>query len=380
MSAHTLLAPGLEATLALGARPMPRVRAIDALLPLMLARLHGSVHRRAPQAAQRAALQRFRASTQPPSFRDTCVLTWALGLRPQAHTPCLFEDAAHFARLLDAVCAWGSRAHALRRACEGLVHSYFDYDADHPAAPARARAQWQQLRTFLHERLPQLNPPWLVAALAHPALFTAAPCAPYAASAVAGDTAAVDALCAVLPIAPTSWWWRALARAQLAHAVELGPGAFAQAVPHLLQRLAQHDTVRDGGLRQLLDCSARAPGAQAHPGLADAARRWWGHPMRDPPDPRWSSVGPLARQRAGAQLQLQCVQEFFTRWTDDVAASARRLAFWSRYVHRVDQLQVALASGARQAAARRSPRWARCWPARPASWVPRVPRAPTSTR
>ncbi|CAN5713496.1 hypothetical protein BH09PSE5_BH09PSE5_49250 [soil metagenome] len=306
---------------------------------------------------QMQALLRFWSSRRLPTMRDARLVCFGLAVTVAGQGECILGDSARLIALLQAVDVWRDEPRRFRRLCQGLIRSYFSYDGKSPDKAPAARENWERLRVYLAERLPRIatvgapNPDWVTAALANAPLFGNAPAAPYAASALQGDSRAVDRLAALLGIAPSSWFMRELMLAQLQAAARLPDAGFVQVLARLLDMLGKNPALRDQGVAMLLDrhvgidTGGQAP--KLHTGLYNAALLCWGCPWRAVDQARWGRVGPAARNMVSDWLKPDLIDEFFARWFtnpagDDGKAALRRGAFWKRYVLALDDLRIAL--------------------------------------
>ncbi|HSI60653.1 MAG TPA: EH signature domain-containing protein [Ideonella sp.] len=304
----------------------------------------------APVAAelQRSAVQRFWADPRLHSLKDARQVCFGLALAPAPQAPRLIEDARRLAALLAQVDRWREQPRHFRRAYQGLLHSYFGYDAKAPSASPAGRSNWEQLRRYLDERCRHTvaathNPDWVPLLLRSRHLFGEQPGLPYAPALLNGDLSAVTALREQLGIGAGSWFLRELVQAQLTAAVALADEAFTARIAALLALLAQHALLRDTGLQALLNrCAGLPPDAPPHDGLLQVALRSWGDPAAAEPDPRWGSVNAAARTMFAGWLTRARIAAFFLQLGDGSAPMRRRAAFWQRYAPAVQALRFGL--------------------------------------
>ena len=112
-----------------GARAMAVSSNIDAVLTQMQERAKGNGGRALSEDLQLEAVRRFWQSQEVASFRDAYLLSWGLCLPHRPSGPCVLEDRPRFQAVLDGVDGWSVRPSAFRRCYQGLVKSYFTYDA-----------------------------------------------------------------------------------------------------------------------------------------------------------------------------------------------------------------------------------------------------------
>lgn len=129
-----------------GARAMTVSSNIDTVLMRMQERTKGNGSRVLSQDLQLEAVRRFWQSQEVASFRDAYLLSWGLCLPHRPSGPCVLEDRSRFQAVLDGVDGWSVRPSAFRRCYQGLVKSYFTYDALRDSAPPTARNNWKMLR------------------------------------------------------------------------------------------------------------------------------------------------------------------------------------------------------------------------------------------
>jgi EH_Signature domain len=338
-----LLRPGTEE----GARTMTVSSKIDTVLTEM--RKHskgygGSVH---SEDRLLDAVRRFWQSQDVASFRDAYLLSWGLCLPHRPGGPCVLEDQLRFQAVLNSVDGWSLRPSAFRRCYQGLVKSYFTYDARAESASAVARNNWKMLRDYLRDknaliRDKQANPNWVVTAIGNQQLFGERPCDPYIDTLLKGDVGVIDHLSEELGIAKASWFPQELILAQIRSATQVGNVQFQAIVPRLLELLANNDVLKDRGLIMLLDRYVQVPGTHLHKGLRDSAVLWWGNPWLPSNETRWGSVVPDARTMVADWLKLEFIETFFTKLAEDGMGDRRRMEFWKRYVKAIDHIEFAL--------------------------------------
>jgi hypothetical protein len=344
----SLLRPGTQE----GARPLNVSSDIDVVLTQMRARSKGNGSRALSEDLQLEAVRRFWQSQEVASFRDAYLLSWGLCLPHRPSGPCVLEDRPRFQAVLDGVDGWSVRPSAFRRCYQGLVKSYFTYDALGDAAPPAARNNWKMLRDYLRDkngliRDKQANPDWVATAIGNKQLFGERPCEPYVDALLKGDAGAIDHLCEELGIAKASWFLRELVLAQIQGATQLGNAQFQALVPRLLELLANNQVLRNRGLILLLDRYVKVPGAHLHQGLRDASVLWWGNPWLPSNATTWGGVVPEARTMVADWLKLEFIETFFTKLAQDGVGDRRRMEFWKRYVKSISHIEFALGSTAR---------------------------------
>jgi len=267
-----------------------------------------------------------------------------------------FDPWVSFQSAPTAVDTWTARPSLYRRCYQGLVRSYFTYDALGDNVPTTAKNNWKLLREYLHDRNGSItdkviNPEWVATANSNRPLFSEEPCSPYVNSLLRGDIGAIEHLCEQLGIAQTSWFMRELVLAQIRGATELGNAQFQALLPRLLELLtdllANNDGLRDKGLVMVLDRYHQVPGQNLHQELRDASVRWWGNPWLPSNATRWGGVAPKAREMVADWLKLEFIELFFTKLAEDGLSDKRRMLFWKRYVKAIDHIEFALGTKTR---------------------------------
>lgn len=344
----TLLQPGVRE----GARAMASHAGIDGVLADMEARAKSNGTRAASEDHQLEAVRKFWETQEIPTFRDAYLLSWGLCLPHRPKGPCVLEDRSRFQSVLDGVDTWTVRPSAYRRCYQGLVRSYFTYDASAPSAPPVAKGNWKLLRDYLGDRsefirVPGVNPDWVPTAIGNRQLFGADPCAPYVDQLLRGDRAAIDHLCSQLGIAKTSWFLRELVLAQVQAATKLGHTQFVALMPRLLSLLAGNEVLRDMGLVLILDRYVKVPGSQLNLSLKESSVDWWGNPWLPSNETRWGAVTAEARTMVEVWLTLEFIESFFTLLAEDGLGDPRRMNFWKRYVKAIGSVEFALGATAR---------------------------------
>lgn len=340
-----------------GLRPMTASTEIDAVLESMRRNLHGGAGREPSDDMLLETVRRFWQNMEVASFRDAYLLSAGLSIPHMPNGPCVLEDRPRFQAVLEGVDGWSARPSAFRRCYQGLMKSYFTYDAHGYSTPAVGRQNWKHLREYLGDhngriRDKNFNPDWVTTATGNKQLFGESPCDPYVDALLQGNGGAIDHLCEELGIAKASWFLRDLVLAQIRGATELGDGQFKVLLPRMLELLGSNDVLRDRGLVMLLDRYAKVPGLHLHQQLRDFSVLWWGNPWLPSNETRWGGVVPEARTMIGDWLKLEFIETFFTKLAEDGMGDRRRMEFWKRYVKAIDHIEFALGSSARSASDR----------------------------
>ena len=352
MSALDHLASLLLPAIGEGARAMTLNSGIDAVIGEMESRSRGRTNGHLSEDHQLEAVRRFWQSQEVKSFRDAYLLSWSLCLPHRPEGPCVLEDRPRLQRVLDGVDDFKRKPTAYRRCYQGLVKSYFTYDAFADETALSARSNWRLLREYLrdHNQLIQdqrLNPEWVDAAVGNKHVFGDQPCEPYVDALLRGDAGAIDHLCEQLGIGKASWFLRELVLAQVKGATRLGNAQFQALLPRLLELLAGNEVLRDRGMILVLDRYSKVQGVGLHQGLRDHSVNWWGNPWLPSNETRWGGVTAEARAMVADWLKLEFIETFFTKLAEDGLGDPRRMNFWKRYVKAIDHIEFALGSFAR---------------------------------
>lgn len=299
---------------------------------------------------QQMAVRKFWDSQQFETLKDARLVSFSLCMPSRPSGPCIMEDRQRFQAVLDrqtGVDQWVNKPRWYRRCYQGLVRSYFTYDAKSAKAPTVGKQNWSDLKDYLDERTRNIvdseaNPDWVTTAMGNRQLFRDDPCAHYAADVLSGDTSKIDILCEQLGIVKSSWFLRELVLAQVREATKLSHDRFTNLIPQLLELLSKHLVLRDSGLILMLDKYA----AIAQPGVNERLRNtsveWWGNPWLPSNKTSWGGVIPVARDMVSEWLKREFIEAFFTKLAEDGVGDRRRANFWLRYVKSMDNIQFAL--------------------------------------
>lgn len=335
-----------------GARVMPSYSGIDDLVARMASRAKSKNIGNLSEDHLLEAVRRFWDRQEVPAFRDAYLLSWGLCLPHRPTGPCLLEDGQRLQRVLDGVDGWTFRPPAYRRCYQGLVKSYFTYDALSESVTPAIRSNWNLLRDYLRDRNhlirdAKTNPQWVDTAIGNRQLFGNNPCEPYVETLLRGDSGSIDHLCEQLGIGKASWFMRELVLAQVHGATRLGHEQFKALMPRLLELLAGNVVLRDRGLVLILDRYVGIPGLDQHQILKEASVNWWGNPWLPSNETRWGAVIPEVRTMIADWLKLEFIETFFTKLAEDGLGDRRRMEFWKRYVKAINHIEFALGSAAR---------------------------------
>ncbi len=341
----------------LGAKDLTPCGEIDQVLRQLEARTKGAGSLELPLDLQEKAVLHFWESMRLDSLRDGRLVSFGMCLPIVPGGLCILEDRPRFSALLNGVDQWVKEPRRYRRCYQGLVANYFGYDANNPKAPASGKENWMTLGGYLGDRSTCItgsytNPDWVTCIVENTQLFGEAPCEPYAADMLRGETQAVTWLRNCLGIDDSSWFVRELVLAQVAAATKETDHSFVAMLPRVLKLLAPNLVLRDRGLILLLDRYARISSRQLQQELRDRAVEWWGNPWLTSNSMRWGGVSAEARAMVAEWLKLEFIEAFFTLLAEEGAGDRRRLEFWKRYVHAIDDIHFALGADARRSRTR----------------------------
>lgn len=301
---------------------------------------------------QLEAVQRFWQSLRIDSLRDGRLVSFGMSLPNAPQGQSIIEDSGRFLALLKGVDQWLPEPKKYRRCYQGLMSNFFGYDAYAPSTPPIGKGNWVTLRSYLNENSKYITdagtyPDWVTCILENRTLFGSAPCEPYAAAMLRGESHQVDNLRVRLGIDDSSWFVRELVIAQIKTATAKSDEEFIGLLPKLIQIIASNNVLRDSSMVFLLDRYARIPQTPLQQQLRDAAVEWWGNPWLTSNNMRWGGVSAPARAMVTEWLKLEFIEAFFTLLAEEGGADRRRMDFWKRYVHAIGNIQFALGSNAR---------------------------------
>lgn len=357
MNALARLAGLLRGSADAGQKPLPSDTSIDAVIRQLELHTRSGSQVGLSEDLQQEAVRRFWKLQEFENLKDARLVSFGLCVPSHASGPCIMEDRQRFQAVLDrqtGVDQWLDHPRWYRRCYQGLVRSYFTYDARIESAPTAGRKNWGDLRDYLHERSQSIidktvnavNPDWVTTAIGNRQLFGHDPCAPYAKEVLQGDTSVVDLLCEQLGVIKASWFFKELVLAQVRQATKLGHERFKQLIPSLVELLAGNHVLRDSGLILILDKYASVAQPAISEPLRNAAVDWWGNPWLPSNETRWGGVIPAAREMVSEWLKREFIEAFFTKLAEDGVGDRRRANFWLRFVKSMDNIQFALGAKA----------------------------------
>lgn len=305
-----------------------------------------------PEALQETAVRRFWPSLRLGSFKEARLVSFGLSLPIGSQRLRVIEDEARFSALLTDVDKYLPNKSLYRHCYLGLFKGYFTYDPEAESTPSSGMENWNHLRLYLGKRAPQVlggrsNPQWTETLQQHCALFTPSPCVKYGARLLTGDRSEIDELRNVLRIPDSAWFMRKLFLAQIEAAVAKDDPGFLKVLQRALDLIEENALIRDEGLALVLDRFAASSGATTvHASLRNAAVSNWGNPWLQLNAMRWGRVTFAARAMVTEWLKLEFIEDFFTLLAEDGTGDTRRLKFWKRYVHAMDDVHFALGQDA----------------------------------
>ncbi|MBM7406248.1 MULTISPECIES: EH signature domain-containing protein [Sphingomonas] len=290
----------------------------------------------------------FRRTGTLPDVRAARLVCWGTTLR-DGRDPALIEDRERFPGLIDGVDEFRDMRRPYRRCWRGLLDGYVRYDPGD--ATEAGRRNWTMLRDYLNANLPSLErsgsvPDWLSTIDEHPNLLGERPCARYGAALLEGDAKLLEPLRRDLSMGDSSWLTRRIFEAQIDAAVNHDDRALRRIMPRLVALLAEHDLLADGALVRVLDRWARCRPLEVEAELRDLSVARWGNPWLERNDTQWTRVEAETRQMVSSWLKLSLIEKFFSLLSEDKLNDQRRVAFWKRYVDRIDDMHFALGEAA----------------------------------
>lgn len=307
-----------------------------------------------PQDLQQAAVRKFWDGQQFETLKDARLVSFGLCLPIRPFGPCIMEDRQRFRAVLDGqagVDQWMDEPRWFRRCYQGLLRSYFMYDAKVDQTSAVAKQNWGDLRDYLNARASnivdkQINPDWVTTVVDSRHLFGEDPCSTYAADVLSGDTAKFDYICEQVGITKSSWFQRELILSQIRQASKLNYELFKALIPRLLALLEKNFILRDQGLILILNRYVSTDQPVINELLQNASVEWWGNPWLPSNETRWGGVVPAARDMVSDWLKREFIEAFFTKLAEDGVGDRRRANFWLRYVKSMGNIQFALGARA----------------------------------
>lgn len=312
---------------------------------------HGGSSRIPAPDATAAAIRRFRRDGQVVGFADARRISFGYidPLPGEAYR--LIDDLHGFPLFLHHIDALRGESRRFRRCYRGLLLGYFSIDPEALHENSAARSNWLLLRERLREWVGELAsgsiaPDWAYALLRHRSLLTDRPWQELAANANAMGAETFDEACSALGVPGTSWLVRRYVMQMIDDASLQNDDVFRDLLPMLLQLVEGHAFLRDEGLARILSRYARSARTSVHPELRDFSVRHWGNPWRASNDDPWGRVAESTRAMVGAWLKRVLLEKFYRLLADRGNSDGRRLAFWLRYVDRIDDMHFVLGSAA----------------------------------
>jgi hypothetical protein len=308
-----------------------------------------------PTDAIAKALDEFIANAKVKNRRQALLLCHGCANRIGKSGYRLIEDAGRFSALLAALDAFEKKPRMFRPCYRGLLNAYFEYDFG--AAKPDGRKQWELLRAYLLEKLPQIfaegmQPTWVDVLADNRQLLGEDPGGHYGTVVLTGDTKRFDHVRETFAIGGETWLIRQVVLGQVIAATKMADDEFIKKLPNLLSLLVNHRLVADAGLKSLLDRyqSCRNPVENAN--LRDFSVAQWNNPWLDANAARWSLVKPETKTMVAGWLKLELIRKFFDLLAADGVNDPRRVKFWERYHESIHDMYFALG---RDAMERKSP-------------------------
>jgi hypothetical protein len=303
-----------------------------------------------PQDASRAALRDFVRIQDLPTLRQATLVSFGCTDPFDDRRHGLVADSELFRVFLDRVDDYRETPRALRHCYRGLLHAYFEFDAER--GPACVRENLALLRTYLAKRSSLVAttgflPPWVETLQRNPEVLGPDPGAFYGSELFRGRSERFEEVRTELGITDASWLvWRVVV-GQI-EAATRGPDAeFRSAIPGMLDLLTRHPLAKNFGLAKVLARYRACASPALHQGLRDFAVEAWGNPWLALNEAKWSVVAPEARKMVAEWLKLALMQKFFGLLADDGLNDTRRLKFWEAYHESIHAMYFALGETAR---------------------------------
>jgi hypothetical protein len=354
MTALDRLAGLLRDSLVVEERPFPQNDQLDHVIASLHKYNKSGTGLNIPEDLQQLAVRKFWDAQRFETFKDARLVSFGMCMPSRPAGPCIMEDRQRFRAVLDrrtGIDQWLDEPKWYRRCYQGLVRSYFTYDAKAADAPTVGKENWYDLRDYLKERThnisnSKVNPTWVTTTVESPHLFGDDPCAPYAAAILSGDTDNVDLLCEQLGVIKASWFLRELVLAHGREPTNLSLERFKDLIPRLLELLSKNRVLRDRGLILMLDKYAAIAQPTINESLRNASVEWWGNPWLPSNETSWGGVVPVAREMVSEWLKREFIEAFFTKLAQDGVGDRRRANFWLRYAKSMGNIQFALGARA----------------------------------
>lgn len=354
MTALDHLSGLLRISLQTGERPFPHSDELNHIITSLQKHNKAGAGSSVPEDLQEVAVRKFWDIQRFETLKEARLVSFGMCVPSRPNGPCIMEDQQRFRAVLDGhsgVDQWVNEPRWYRRCYQGLLRSYFTYDAKVPNASSIGKQNWADLRDYLNARTSNIvdkkvNPDWVTTAVGNRQLFGDDPCSKYASDVLAGDTSKFEQLCEQLGIVKSSWFLRELVLAQVREATKLPHDEFKEIIPSLIKLLSDNQVLRDMGLILVLDKYASTPYPGINELLKNSSVDWWGNPWLPSNEMRWGGVTYAAREMVSEWLKREFIEAFFTKLAEDGVGDHRRANFWLRYVKSMDNIQFALGSRA----------------------------------
>ncbi|GCL65156.1 EH signature domain-containing protein [Pseudaquabacterium pictum] len=301
---------------------------------------------RPPRDDMVVAVRKFMRKRQVESFTQLKYVCYGVTVSVDDDGDRLIDQSALLQRLLDLVKERQGQAKQFRRCYQGLLAAYFGFEREGDGL-ADARRNWLGLRGYLDEHLLPVakaassrgrSPGWLEVLLAHRNLLGDSPCNRYAKSLRAGDRSELEAVCAGLDIAPTSWVWHEAVMAYVNEVIRVDDPPFQAEMPQLLAVVHgdQHghqlpSMVAREAMALTVARYARCRDKPEHAGLRDACLHRIGNPWLERTAWDASVKSETARQMVESWLKRRLIADFFSLLAQDGSADVRRLQYWLKW-------------------------------------------------
>jgi hypothetical protein len=293
---------------------------------------------------------------QAGSFRDLKYTCFGITLALDKTNTRIVDKGDTFERLLREVDQQRTEARRFLRCYQALLQGYFAFapEPESNTAAMQATPAFTTLRAYLSERLEIVARPvaggrvpgWVLTLKEHENLLRDHPCRRYTAELGEGRTDQLAEVCNGLGINRESWVWQEVILAYLNDVCGREDVPFKAAIPTALDlaegRTSLHPSPTTTRLvvSKLVKRYSEAVAHPEQPRLRDASLECIGNPwIRRIAWDKWVAHEP-ARQMVDGWLKTRLMEDFFSLLADQGggAVDARRLKYWLKYVHLVEDM------------------------------------------
>jgi len=292
-----------------------------------------------------AVLENVLSTTVPVPMGDLRHACYGLAHQIGPRRQQIIASREAFARILAALNEISNEPGRHRRCYLGLLHTYFELDGRE--APEPIRKHWLSIREYLQGHLRAVLsadpvPEWAQHLSQHVNLFWDSPCNRYAKDILDGEYAEFDDLRARLGISGTSWLVQEAAISAIRQACEGNDSAFVRHIPQLQKIIQGYPGIQGLALAEVLKRYVRMKDRPENPALLNLSVSLWNNPLFRRNLPNWDLAGPDATSMVASWLKSTLIEDFFELLSSDGTADRRRVRFWQRYTHCIDDMYFAL--------------------------------------